>query len=133
MHIGKRQEQCHINKVHETKMEMTNKQIYLGDTISNTGCNEINIKERCKTGHAAISEIMSMLRDFSFGRFTIQTGLIFRDTIFTSKMLLNSEVWHSLTKSQIEELEVIDRILLRNILNAHCKTSTKWLYSDCGK
>ena len=37
--------------------------------------------------------------------------------------MLNSEVWHSVTKIQIEEIDVIDRILLRQILNAHSKTA----------
>ena len=50
-----------------------------------------------------------------------------------SKILLNSEVWHSVTKAQIEELEVIDRILFRNILKAHIKTGIEWFYSECGK
>ena len=45
---------------------------------------------------------------------------------------MNSEVWHAVTKTQIQELEVIDRILLRNILSAHSKTGIEWLYSDCG-
>ena len=58
----------------------------------------------------------------NFGKFKIQTGLLLRDTTFTSKMLLNTEVWHSITKTKVEEIEVTDRILLRNILNAHCKT-----------
>ena len=48
-------------------------------------------------------------------------------------MLLNSEVWHSVTKSQIEEIDVIDRILLRQILNAHSKTAVEWIYSETGK
>ena len=47
--------------------------------------------------------------------------------------MLNSEVWHSLTKVQIEDLEVTDKILLRNILQAHCKTGLEWIYADCGK
>ena len=54
-------------------------------------------------------------------------------TTFTSKMLLNTEVWHSITKTKLEDLEVIDRMLLRNILNAHSKTGLEWLYADAGK
>lgn len=34
---------------------------------------------------------------------------------------------------QIEDLEVIDRILLRNVLQAHCRTGLEWIYADCGK
>ena len=108
-------------------------QVYLGDTISNTGNNNINIKERCNTGHVTISQKKSMLSEVNYGRFTIQTGLIFRDSIFMSKILLNSEVWHSVTKYQIEELEQIDRILFRNILDAHSKTGIEWFYAECGK
>ena len=56
-----------------------------------------------------------------------------RDSIFTSKVLLNSEVWHSVTKAQVEELEVVDRMLMRHLLNAHCKTGIEWLMADTGK
>ena len=56
-----------------------------------------------------------------------------RDSIFTSKILLNSEVWHSVTKSQLEQLEVIDRMLLRQVLSAYSKTGLEWIMSDTGK
>ena len=72
---------------------------------------------RCQIGQATISEIQSMLNDGNFGKYAIQTGLVLRDTTFTSKVLLNSEVWHSLTKLQIESLEIVDRRLMRNIFN----------------
>ena len=133
MHIGPNKENCPKLKMHDTEMPSTETQRYLGDTISSTGFNSVNIKERCKTGHSAISQIKSMLSDVNFGRFTVQTGLMFRDSIFLSKMLLNSEVWHSVTKLQVEDLEIVDKILLRNILNAHSKTGLEWIYADCGK
>ena len=59
------------------------------------------------------------MKDVSLGTYAIQIGLVLRDSIFLSKMLLNSEVWHSLTKLQIQEIEVLDNILLRHTLNAH--------------
>ena len=37
-----------------------------------------------------------------------------------------------MTKYQIEELEKVDRMLIRHILNAHSKTSIEWLYADTG-
>jgi hypothetical protein len=43
-------------------------------------------------------------------------------------MLLNSEVWHSLTKNQVEELEIIDRMLLRNTLMSYSKAAVEWIY-----
>ena len=74
-----------------------------------------------------------MLSDANFGKFTIQTGLLFRDSTFLSKVLLNSEVWHSRTKVKREDIDVTDKILLRNILQAHCKTGLEWIYADWRK
>ena len=91
------------------------------------------MNDRCKTGFKAISQIKSLIKEVGLGKFTIEIGLILRDSIFVSKMLLNSEVWHAVTKNQIEDLDKIDRILLRHILNAHCKTGLKWMYTDTGK
>ena len=86
-----------------------------------------------KGAKLAISQIKSLLNNANFGKFAVQTGLLIRDSTFVSKTLLNSEVWHSLTKSQIEDLEVIDRIMLREILHAHCKTGLEWIDADSGK
>ena len=108
-------------------------QKYLGDLISSSGNNTENVKERCKTGFKAISQIKALMKDVSMGKYTIQIGLIFRDTMFVSKMLLNSEVWHCLTQSQVQELEKLDRILIRHVFDAHSKTGLEWLYLDAGK
>ena len=133
MHVGPGKEKCEDLQVHDIQMLTSEKQKYLGDIICSSGSNGENIKERCKTGHSAISQIKSMMKDISLGSFTAQIGLILRDSIFLSKMLLNSEVWHSLTKSQINDLETIDRVLMRQTLNAHSKTGIEWLYADTGK
>ena len=133
MHIGPNAEHCPKLMVHEGEMLKTKTQKYLGDWISSSGYNDVNIKERCNIGQSAISQINSLINDANFGKFKIQTGLLLRDTTFTSKILLNSEVWHAVTKTQVEDLEVTDRILLRNILNAHSKTGVEWLYADSGK
>ena len=133
MHIGPNKDNCEHLVVHDTPMLSTDKQKYLGDYISSSGYNNDNLKERCKIGHQAISQIKSCLNDVNYGKYQIQTGLLMRDSIFVSKMLLNSEVWHSLPKSQLEDLEIIDRILLRQLLSAHCKTGIEWIMADTGK
>ena len=92
LHVGPNIESCPKLRVHETIMQRTDTQTYLGDTISSSGYNSTNIKERCKTGYSAVSQIKSMLRDVNYGRYTIETGLIFRESIFLSKILLDSEV-----------------------------------------
>ena len=132
MHVGKNKDGCESLKVHEKQMLETAEQKYLGDIVSSSGSNNANIKERCNIGYSAISQIKSLMNEISVGKFNIQIGLILRNSIFLSKMLLNSEVWCNLTKYQIEELEKVDRMLIRHILNAHSKTSIEWLYADTG-
>merc|ERR1712030_140585 len=46
--------------------------------------------------------------------------------------LYNSEVWYGLSKKNIKKLEKVDEIFLRNLLNAHSKTSTEALYIETG-
>ena len=133
MHIGSEYKNCQQLKVHDTKMKNVENQMYLGDVISNSGNNNENIKNRVKKGFSAISQIKTILKNVGFGSFEIPTGLLMRDSIFVSKVLLNSEVWNSLTKYQVDQLEIIDRRLLRQILGAHSKTSIEWLYIETGK
>ena len=133
MHIGPNKENCDKLRVHDKEMLLTENQKYLGDIVSSSGSCEENIKERCKTGYKAISQIKSLVKDVSLGKFSVQIGLIMRDSIFTSKVLLNAEVWHAVKKNQIEDLEIIDRMLFRQILDAHSKTGLEWIYCDTGK
>ena len=121
MHVGQNRQNCPNLKIHEAKMKGTETQKYLGDIISSSGSNVENVKERCKTGQKAISQIKSMMKNMNMGRYKIQIGLIFTDSIFVSKMLLNTEVWHNLTNNQVNDLEVVDKIILRHILEAHSK------------
>ena len=133
MHVGPNKQNCSKLKVHDKQMMQTEKQKYLGDLVSCLGSNEENVKERCKIGYTAISQIKSLIKEVSMGKFTVQIGLILRDSIFVSKVLLNTDVWHCVKKTEIENLEVIDRMLLRHVLDAHSKTGLEWIYSDTGK
>merc|ERR1711973_122433 len=47
-------------------------------------------------------------------------------------ILTNSEVWYGLTKTQISELEAVDRILLRRLLDAPISTPCEALYLELG-
>jgi hypothetical protein len=46
--------------------------------------------------------------------------------------LTNIEVWYGLSKSEIEELEILDRVLLRHILGLPSSTPTEFLYLETG-
>ena len=75
---------------------------------------------------------MTTLKEVGVGGFYIKSGLIYRDAILKPKLLLNSDVWHSLTLKQISLLEEIDKKYLRIILNCHEKVALECIYLECG-
>ena len=57
---------------------------------------------------------------------------ILRDSLFINSILLNSEVWYHLSKSNIEELEKLDNILLRKFLQVGNSVPTAMLHLELG-
>ena len=55
-----------------------------------------------------------------------------REAIFLNGILYNSESWHGITKTHIEELALVDKNLMRFILSPHAKTPIEFLYLESG-
>ena len=104
----------------------------MGDVISEKGTIDETFKKRKLKRYSYISEIRALLSDMPFGHRRVQVGLMLRDAMFANEILCNSEAWHHITKKHIEELEVMDRSLLRYILNAHSKVQNEFLYLETG-
>ena len=88
---------------------------YLGDVISGDGSNKLNIQSRVSKGLGRIAQIMSMVEKISLGRHYFKVAFLLRESIFLSSVLTNSEVWYGVTKADLEELEILDRSLLKII------------------
>ena len=58
---------------------------------------------------------MNILREVALGQFYFRIAKLLRETIFLSIMLLNSDTWNNMSVHNIEELEKIDRVLIRRI------------------
>ena len=128
IHIGKKCDKCSKLSVHEVSMNETHEEHYLGDIISEKGTLDAKITERKLKGYSYISEIRALLSDMPFGHRRVEVGLILRDAMFVNGILCNSEAWHGISQKNIEDLEIMDRILLRYILDAHSKVQKKFLY-----
>ena len=87
---------------------------YIGDVISSNGSNDANIARRRSVGMGALSQIFSILLEVSLGYQYIEIGVVLRETILLSKMLLSAESWHKLFQYQIERLEDVDLAFFRN-------------------
>jgi hypothetical protein len=73
-----------------------------------------------------------MLNDVFFGPFYIEVGLILRSSLCINSILLNSEAWYGLSKAEIEQLEAVDKSLLRRIMEAPACIPSPMLYLELG-
>ena len=132
MHIGGNKSSCSVLKVHGTEMEAVEHDIYLGDVISNDGKNKLNIEKRISKGLGIISQIMNILDIITFGSHYIEVALLLRESMFINGILFNSEVWYGLSRAEMNDLEDLDRTLLRRILSVPVTTPKEALYLELG-
>ena len=130
--LSSRNVKCVSLDVQDSEMRSATNEKYIGDVISNNGSNDANIARRRSQGIGALSEIFSVLKEISMGSHYIEMGLIMRESILLSKMLLSAEIWHKLFLYQIEKLEEVDKSFHRQLFNAHAKTGIEFLYSESG-
>ena len=156
MHIGKQLEdfKCHpifvgnwkeedsnditgehvVNDIFLGKVEMedTEEEKYLGDIISKDGRNLKNIKARVNKGKGIVKRILDILDSMPFGKLYFQVAILLRNSLLVSSMLCNSETWFNLTKAELELLESVDLMLLRNLLGTTKSTPKEMLYLELG-
>ena len=123
-----------LEDVHDGYHEIEDKseEKYLGDIISKNGKNDKNIESRVKKGHGIMKQIISILEEICFGKNFFTVFIILRDSLFINSILLNSEVWYSMSKSNIEELEKVDNILLKKVLEVPSSTPTAMIHLELG-
>ena len=132
MHVGKSNTPCNELKVHGTMMQHVQLDTYLGDVIACDGSNHKNIEKRASRGNGLIADIMSILESVSLGKHYFKMAVLLRETLFLNSILTNTETWYGLTKTNIENLEMVDKILLRNILSTGRNTPIPMLYLELG-
>ena len=60
-----------------------------------------------------ISDIMNILDTISFGVFYFRIFIQLREAFFVNGTTTNAEVWYGLNDSDIQELDALDRELIR--------------------
>ena len=94
--------------------------------------NDINIQSRVAKGMGNITRIMNMLDKVTLGSHYFKTAMLLRESLFLSALLTNSESWHGVTTTNINQLESIDKLLLRKILKTPISTPTEAMYLELG-
>ena len=132
IHVGKTDLNCPILTVHDQIMDEVLEEKYLGDLVTKDGKHLKNIKLRKSRGMGAMVDIVSLLQSLCLGKFYFTIAVLLRQTMLISVILLNSETWLRLTQPEIKELESVDEIFMRKILEAPCSSPNSSLYLELG-
>ena len=132
MHIGKKRSECPELKVHGYTMEQVSSDTYLGDIISSDGKNKLNIESRVAKGLGIVSQIMDMLKTVSFGEHYFKMALSYRESMLINGVLTNCESWYGLSETEVEQLEEVDKLLLRQVFAVASTCPIEALYLEMG-
>ena len=75
---------------------------------------------------------MDILKSVSFGNRFFEIAVNLREAILINGMLTNSEIWYSLRKTEIAELEEVDKLLLRRVIEAPTSACIESLFLELG-
>ena len=132
MHVGKHSVICPKLEVHGTPMNTIQHTTYLGDIVAADSKNDVNIQSRVAKGMGNITRIMNILDKVTLGSHYFKTAMLLRDSLFLSALLTNSESWHGVTTTNINQLESVDKLLLRKIFKTPISTPTEAMYLELG-
>jgi hypothetical protein len=132
MHVGKASKFCPVLSVHDQNMDAVNNEKYVGDLLSNDGKHTPNILARRSKGIGVVNEILSILNHMCLGQYYFEAGLMLRTAMLQSVLLTNAETWLRLAPKDMRNLERVDEMLLRKLLETPISTPGAALYLETG-
>ena len=130
MHVGKNASCCPIFKVQEKNMLTSSREKYLGDIITSDCKINSNIEERYNKGMGIANQIISLLKEISFGQHYFHMAMVFRQSMLLNGILCNSEVLYGLNKTHIETLESVDKYFFKSVFNSLVSTPIESYYIE---
>ena len=133
LHIGqKNKSTCPTLKVHDKIMESVDRERYLGDILSNDSKINHNIQDRQNKGYGYVNQILSMLKEISFGVYYFSMAMMFRTTILINGMLCSSEALYGITNPHIAQLESVDNMLFKSAFQSPSTTPIAAYFLETG-
>ena len=113
-------------------MEEVKQETYLGDILSSDGKNTANIKNRVSKGLGIVNQILTVLEAANFGHHYFEIAILMRESMLVNGILTNSEICYNLLKAEVKELEEVDKLFLRKILNVPESTPGESYFLELG-
>ena len=132
MHIGNNGKYCAGMKVHGENVDSVSEAVYLGDVLSQDGSNTGHIKDRVSKGMGQMNTVLNLLKTVSFGEKYFEIAVTLREAHLVNGMLSSTDIQYGLRKKQVEELENVDKMLIRSILKAPSSACVESLYLELG-
>ena len=133
MHVGNGcKTTCPELKVHDQIMTSVEKETYLGNILSHDGRIDSNIQERQNRGTGYVNQIMSFLKEISFGYYFFNMAMLFRMSNLINGMLCSTESLYGIKKCHVEMLESSDKMLFKSLFQSPCTTPTVSYYLETG-
>ena len=135
MHIGNPSKcygQCPPLKVHDSVMDTSEKEKYLGDIVTSNGGIRETVMDRVSKGYGRVGEILGILDASYLGHYRVKQGLILRDAILCNGMLYSTDAWSALGETETESMEKVDTFLLSSLMSGHPKCPTEFHYLETG-
>ena len=83
-------------------------------------------------GLGIVNQIIDILRQVHFGTHYFEIAVALREALLVNGVLTNSEVWYGLTRSDINKLEDVDKLFLRQLFHVPISCPTESLYLETG-
>ena len=97
-----------------------------------TSSNRKNIESRVSLGIGVMTQILLMLEELCVGVHTFEAGVMLREAMFVNSVLFCCEAWYGLKKQEIKQLEDVDLMLLKKLLNSHSRVASESVYLELG-
>jgi hypothetical protein len=116
MHMGKNASCCPILKVEDKDMLNSSREKYLSDILTSDCKINFNIEERVNKGMGIVNQIVSLLKEISFGEHYFKMAVMFRQSMLMNCILCNSEVLYRLNKTHFRRkiMNLLEKYLKRN-------------------
>ena len=105
---------------------------YLGQIISSDGKNTKNIQKIKNKGIGIQNKVIQMLEHMPAGIFQFEVAVILRNAYLISSMLCSSEVWYGVTQEEYEDLEKIDIMLFKNLVECSSSVPSELVFLEFG-